>query len=307
MRAIRGNRSFSLVTLGLLVFILLSCAPKKPPYEISNNYSKQNYKRVALLVVRVGNLSRVGCPVPVTLDTDYSVRTPQVGSTFLQYPAKVDVYIEDEDRLRQSLPAYPDYPMHGFTEKVKYYKNITPQIYKAVSGLLTRKGYQVVNVQEAAASWPKKVSEMKVVEIVDALKKDADAVLVLHYADLGYYYGSAGGVSNEIKGFVELNYVAAMFDANTKERLVYYKFDGPYLDTIPRVVSQDPFIKGDPELAKKVKIEGKRGYSYRYAASLSFTEDEIIDFVMRYLCKGVAIGETEESSWKWVGLDEIIP
>jgi len=304
MKTFRSTRLFSLVSLGVLVCILASCAPKKP-YEISTSFNKQKCQRIALLVVRVGNLSRVGRPVPVTLDTDYSVRTPQVGSTFLQYPAKVDVYIEDEARLRQSLPAYPEYTLHGLTEKIRYYKNITPQMYKAVSGLLTEKGYHVVNVKEIAASWPNKISEMKVGEIVDALKKDADAVLIMHYADVGYYYGSAGGFSNESKGFVELEYDVAMFDANTKERVVHYKSSNP---RITKVIEEDPEIKNNPELAKKIKTEGEAGVSYsRHSVSLSFTDDEMIGIVMRYLSKGnnVKIGDSER--WRWTGLDEVIP
>lgn len=322
MKMHQSNRLFSLVTLGVLVCILASCASNPRPYEIINNYNKQKYKRVALLVVRVGNYAHLGCPVPITLDTDYSVREPRSNDGFNltypgQYTAKVDVSIEDEDRLRQSLPTYPDYPLHGVTVKVKYYKNISPHIYKALSGLLTEKGYQVVNAKEIATSWPKKISEMKVSEIVNELKKNADAVLVMHYADVGYYSVFAGGNTSVgsykkfetytrlFEGFVQLNYTVAMFDVNTKERLMHFRSDNPFLDAIPRVIMQDPGLKGS-ELMKKIKTEGSLDLGY-YSVDLSAAEDEVIALVMRYLCKGNNVQKGDSEWWRWAGLDEMIP
>ncbi len=302
----RFNRLLKLFFLGVFLFILSSCATTTN-YEISKNYSKEKYKRIALLVVRVGNLTHNGCPVPIILDTDYSIRTPQVGSTFLQYPAKVDVYIEDEDRLRESLPAYPNYTLHGLTVKVKYFKNITPQIYKTVSGLLAEKGYHVVDVKEVAASWPKKISEMKISEIVEALKKDVDAVLVMHYADIGYYYVWSRDraplidyyawkcAKLELTGFVKLEYVVSMFDAYTKEKVVHYKSNNPLMAT---AMAEDPEIKNNPELAKKIKTEASCD-----RVNHSFTDDEVINFAMRYLSKGIHV--KDRVSWK--GLEEVMP
>lgn len=323
MKTIRGVRPFILLFPAILLFILLSCATTSPPYEISKNYQKQKYQRIALLVVRVGNDSHLGCPVPITVNTDYSTRKPKLDSEFNsispgQYVAKTDVYIEDEDRLRESLPAYPDYaglrPAIRGSWVAKYYKNITPQIYKAVSDLLVQKGYHVVNVKEAAASFPKKASEMKIGEIVDALKKDVDAVLIIHYADIGYYYYRAGrkitgGSEIEMNGFVGLNYVVAMYDAGTKEQLLSFakimSGYGPPMNL--ETIAWDPDIRNDPERAKKITVEGHSDSLARHSKiSHSFSEDEVIGFVMRYLCKGVDI-KTGESSWKWIGLAEIIP
>ncbi len=300
----RCNGMLRVFLFGFFLFILSSCTTT-PTYELSKNYARDKYKRVALLVVRVGNLSRVGGPVPVALDTDYSVRTPQVGSALLQYPAKVDVYIEDEARLRESLPEYPDYPLHGAIEKIKHFKNITPQIYKAVSSLLTEKGYHVVNAKEVAASWRKKISDMKVGEIVDALKKDADAVLVMHYTDVGYYFAFAGGYTRIFEGFVQLNYAVAMFDVNTKERLMHFRSDNPFLDAVPRVIMEDPGVNGS-ELTKKIKTVGSRDLYY-YNVDLSAAEDEVIALVMGYLRRGNNVKKGDSERWKWTGLDEVIP
>ena len=53
-------------------------------YDVSSHYNKLAYKRVGLLVVRVGN--QAGCfpPVPITLQYNYANRHSELPSGFFR-------------------------------------------------------------------------------------------------------------------------------------------------------------------------------------------------------------------------------
>ena len=77
----------------------------------------QNSKKVAILIIRVGNTQAFSPMTCISLKTDYAIRVPKLGT---------DVFIEDEKRLLESVPTYPKYTGNTNEYYIEYFKNIKP-------------------------------------------------------------------------------------------------------------------------------------------------------------------------------------
>ncbi len=287
----------------LALFSFFSCSAFKN-YGISKNYVKSNFNRIGLFVVRVGNLEDV-TPAHITLETDYSIRKPKFvfDDFLLSTKEKVDVYIDEEKRLKESFPNFPYYEYNA-DSKVQFFRNITPEIYGTVQEVLHNKGYQVVNIRALSKNWQTPISEMTINEIIDASKGQFDAILIMHYKDTGPVERSYLQINNS-EGFSGFAYTLSIFSIETKEKLLFLSENSfrPLLWTI----INDPDVRSDPVAKQKLWVEertypsGTSIMHYSYVSS-SFTEDELIQYVLKYMKKGCDI-----KHMKWKGLNAIIP
>jgi len=183
---------------------------------------------------------------------------------------------------------------------------------------LSEKGYQVFNVNEISASWDKPLSEMSLEDIASICGDEADLLLVFHYTDYGdrnYNDQHAKVIS---KGLSVIGYNLAAFDPATKERVLM--FTPQYHLAIYGTLLADPEIKGDPALKAKIKtvnspkadVPFERGYWERTRSSVlvsntqivsfdGFTEDEIIQYAMKYITNGF-----KSAGANIVGLNQVI-
>lgn len=313
----QGRGLHSMVSIRLLLFFLLSsllagCSVQKPVISVAEHYSKAKYKKVGVLVNRMGNIE-FGFPVPITLEMDYANRVPCISGYGSEIP-DVNVYIEDEDRLRESIPDYPEYKPISRFEYMQYYKNITPQIYDNVTNILSGKGYSLIDVKAMAIGWPQPVSEMTVQAIVERLRGTVDILFVLHYMDRGPFKWDDIRSQKEASGFVGLVYTVSMFDTQTLERVLLVESESiaPY-----EAIIGDPSLRADPEISKKIQqtkannFTGRGLYRTWGSVTLAMSEDEIIDLVMNYMRYGLVYDHFYDIS-AWVkttinGLEEIIP
>jgi hypothetical protein len=301
----------------VLIFLFTSGCAGFKTYEIAKDFNKPRHKRVGLLVARMGNRVYSGVSV-ITPQTNYANRIPRSQSTASFSEDFVDVYIEDDNRLRESLPDYPDYSTDGLSnigslrkQYTRYFKNISPQVYESVSRLLTEKDYEVINVKEQSRSWSKPVSEMTIADICAQLQGTVDALLVLHYMDVGDSYLYT--VTNESKdtGFSALSYTISMFDVASRERLLFFRPLFPY--RIGVAMAHDPEIISNPALKDKILLletTERHGLASTTNTTFSYSlsDEEIIHLTMKYVCHGITyrvngVPGTQE----WKGLDTVVP
>lgn len=309
--------------LGVILALLLpaACLAAAPEQKPAVAFDKGKYPRIGLLVTRMGGAGW-GSPTDITLRTDYANRTAVKN---LDNSKKVDVYIEDEARLKQAVSDYPLLyldkrgGLFKFHSEAKYYQNITPQISQAVSGMLANKGYQVVDVRQAGQEWAKPIAEMTLAEIATALRGTADALLVIHYTDYGDTYFDDQHVKRIEKGLSALHIKVALFDVTSGEKLI--PFRSPYNILVRVVLPNDRDILADPELKKKLRVIDnppadfvyERGFSEREFKGVLFTgtrltvydfsAEEILRYALKCLRKGFVGGR--ENSWE--GLESAIP
>lgn len=311
------------ILLGVIFAFLLPavCLAAAPAQKSPAKFDKAKYLRVGLLVTRMGGAGW-GVPADITLKTDYGNRTAVKN---LDNSKKVDIYIEDEARLKQAVPDYPLLyldkrgGLFRFHSEAKYYNNVTPQIWQSVSAMLTEKGYQVIDVRQASQGWTQPLAATTLAEAAAALKGTADALLVIHYTDYGDTYFDDQHIKRIEKGFSALYCKAAMFDITTGEKLI--PFRSSYNILIRVVLPNDRRITADPELKKKIRtIDNppagfvyERGFSEREWKGVLFTgtrltvydfsAEEILQQALKCLRKGFAGGP--ENSWE--GLESAIP
>jgi hypothetical protein len=315
----RKPRFFFIIFILFVPFLLMSCAATRKNLEVSPSFNKSHYKTIGLLVVRVG----CQCPAGVswaipTLKTDYANRSPQmikIGAFSSDPP--VPVYIEDETRLKQSFPFYPrttEKPIHSIgwgaplvNDTYEFYGNLTPQMYGTVSNVLKNKGYTVVDIRMASEAWKKPVSEATVEEIIQQSGSLADAILIIQYMDVGSTTSSllldSSAFSNSA-GLSNIEYNVSLFDTKTKERVFSFSKDG--LGSLTYVIIHDPDIVNDPAKRSKIssQITGNPTGGESEIITLSFTNEEMVGFLMKYIAKGVP---GEKGRQKWTGLEEAIP
>ena len=286
--------------IALLCFALaLHGCTSSLQYDVSSHYNKLAYKRVGLLVVRVGN--QAGCfgPVPITLQYNYANRLSEKPSGFFVKSDTHDVYLEEEGRLRESLPSYP-YCSHLVDGSyVKFFGNITPQLSSHIGQLLGGKGYEVVDLRKIATAWDKPISEMTVDELLGRSRGTVDAVFILHYSDRGDFLVKREGYERASgTGFSHILYAGAMFDVATKERTL--SFDPRFLSSrnIVEAIAHDPEILADPARRGKVIASDKEGEPTR----ILFSDEEVVQLAAKYICHGAKWGWNE-----WTGLDVIVP
>lgn len=298
------------------VIALCGCAAFKS-VEISKNYNKPAHRRVALLVARMGNRTYSGVSV-VSYATNYAARIPKAQSAGSFSEDYIDVYIDDEARLKESLPQYPRYESAALSnigsarkESMEYFANITPQVYDAVAGLLKEKGYEVSDVRELSKGWEKPFSEMTVGEIAARLKGTVDALAVFHYMDIGNSYLYAVTIEKKDVGFSGLAYTMSMFDVATGERLLFFR--PLFATSIGVTMAADPEITTNPAYKGKYRLDtavdtGWVRSTQQSSFSHSFSTDEIVGFVMRYLTRGFkAFSKETNQPIEWQGLAQVIP
>lgn len=298
-----------LIIILLIIFWFAACSTLTNPYVISESFIKSNYKRVGLLVTRMGYPKLALSPI--TLNTDYSIRIPKTDINIYPYPPKeqIDVYIEDESRLRESLPNYPYFEKTRL-EKAKYYRNITPQLFQNVQYVMEKKGYQVLDVVEFSKKWPKPISEMTIDEILSSLSGIVDALFVVHYIDQGDREYDDLAHKAKFSGFTHLHYTVSMFSASTKERILYFHED---CGQIHQAIANDPDIKNDPENRDRIKYNKGTsfpGTKYYNSLELDFSDEEIIKYVMKLMRTGTTFrvysGDLSFVA-EWKSLESLIP
>lgn len=305
---------FTAVFVGLLL-TMNGCAGFRS-YEVSKNFNKDQHRRVGLLVTRVGN-DAFSVVAPITLQTDYSRRVPKTQSTMGLSEDSVDVYIEDENRLRESIPSYPKFnsaPLANIgslrEQSEEYFRNITPELYTAIAEVFSEKGYEVVDVRKFANTWEKPLSEMTVGQIATHLANKADSLAVFHYTDvantfLSYIPPGGGRHTESNKGFAAISYTLSMFDTNTKEELVFFRVVWPYY--IQKVAASDQNILNDPRYQGRIEVKEDSHNASLWKTSTSvinnnLTDDELLQIALNYICHGVTFVGSE-----WRGLDTVIP
>ncbi|PKL38860.1 MAG: hypothetical protein CVV44_08300 [Spirochaetae bacterium HGW-Spirochaetae-1] len=286
-------------------------------FEIAGDFNKQHYKKIGILVVRMGNQVYSGVS-HITLQTNYANRTCKSQSTMGISEDFVDVYIDDDTRIKESIPDYPRYKPASLSnlgavrkEENNYYRNITPQLTKGLVHFMSKKGYEAVDVRALAKKWDRSLSEMTVQEILDRVKGNVDSLLVFHYMDIGDTYLYIVTSESRVTGFSSISYTTAMFDAKTGQRQLFFKPLFPYV--IPTVLANDPLIQNDPAQRDKVSIEegvGSSGVSTYPTKTIRVTlsDEEMIQHVIRYICYGIKFrAKDAQYDTEWKGLDMMIP
>jgi hypothetical protein len=311
-----------------LIFLFLASGCSTPPkyFDVSPNYSKTRLKTMGILVVRVGgqhtfNMS-MALPTP---KTDCANRVPKTASPAFDGgfgPPPIPVYIEEENRLRESFPFYPKTSnephrtlMGSYT--TEFYANLTPRFYAMVENILKRKGYATVDIKNASKTWAKPISESRVEEIIDNALPAADALLVLQYMDIGKSYSvEYAGINNRLerRGYMDIEYNVAIFDCKTKERVLSFCKD--HFAALVVAMENDPDIMSDPLKRGKIRSDTQSssdniGFTKHSAESRSisvaFTDEELIDFLVKYIEKGIVYDLKGWGRVKWTGLDELLP
>jgi hypothetical protein len=219
--------------LGALVAVCACSAPSR--YYLADNFAKQRLHRVGLLVNRVASLYP-GDMGRISVDTDYARRVPRKPSYSGVSEEHINVYIEDDGRLHESVPNYPAFQVRASAssrEQASYFGNLSPELQAAVQQALVAKGYEVVDLRALMGKWSPPFTEMTVGRILAQLGGTVDAVLIVHYVDVqnySYYFRRCGSCEPESHieaGFSKLHYTMSMFDVSTRERvLVYHEKDG---------------------------------------------------------------------------------
>ena len=280
-----------MLLLAVLVSLLsmIGCASNAAErnYGVSPRYAQARPGRVAVLVTRVGN-ERLHPMTEITGDFDYA-RTET---------GEIDVYVEEEKRLRTSIPDYPLLPCHvdlllnNCAARQEMFANITPRLQATVESVLAARGFQVQNLRAIAGAWPNKLSSMKIRDIVAHARASADAVFVFHYRDYGGFAAGTRALGTAIgEGFTGLAYEGALFDTATGERLLAF---GDRRFNVVLALASDPSLKGRVV---------KKGDS---VTEVNIPLDEVVERALIYLRDGTTY-QTDSGEQKVDGLVKLIP
>ncbi len=311
------RRTFILILsifLSLFFFYGCSLQNRYHQYELSKTFDKTKFKRVGLLVLRMGNINE-GFLAPITTMTDYSIRTPKREIGMVTMKEWVDVYIDDDRRLTESFPNYP-YIRSGQDGWSKFYRNISTEVFEVVKDVLVEKDYQVSDIKQLSRSWSKPLSEMTINDILRSSQQDFDALFVLHYIDVGEYF--IRGMPQPEAGFTELWYTIAMFDTKHGERVLNFRQGNFGLSqNFLLAMRNDPKISSDPVARSKITIDrsiyrppflAERGRTKSTFVKSSFTSEEILGFVLQYVKDGCKFEfDITDTTENWTGLRKLIP
>jgi hypothetical protein len=294
--------------------------------DVSPNFNKTRYKTIGVLVVRVGCQDPFGVSMAMPgLETDYSNRSPKPATLGLDGgigELPVPVYIEEENRLKESFPSYPRTSKEPFRTRIgsyvtEFHANLTPQFYAMVENVLKRKGYGTVDIRKASETWKKPLSESRVKEIIDNSLSVADALLLIQYMDIGKTSSSESiGLSYKVErhGYMDMEYNVAIFDCRTKERVLSFYKD--HFAAFGVAVENDPDILSDPAKLNRIKSDARSstdniGFTKHTveirSILLDFTEEEMVGFLLKYIEKGIVYDLKGLGRVKWTGLDELLP
>lgn len=291
--------------------LLIGCGSTANHFHVSAGFDKADINRVGLLVTRVGCQLPLGVSqVPISLGWDYSIRKPQIAEVGAEGDIRnhpVPVYIEEKLRLYDAFPFYPKtapepVPLLDKFYYTEFYGNLTPFIYRAVGLVLEEKAYTVVDAREVSRKWEKPIAEMKMEEIVRSLSKDADALLVIHYMDVGTTAAQEGEITHVDRGLTDIEYSLALFDCKTKERLVLFSKD--HAPSFKTALSKDPIVMMNPQFKGKVVVKDDPNGR---AVVVGLSPKEQVRFLTTYISRGLTYNLEEIGPVKWTGIAEIIP
>ena len=273
-----------LIPLFLIIIVLNSCAGSMG-YTIKDDYNKDTYKRIGLIVIRIGTKYPYNSPEEITLQTDYSIKDLSTAK---------DINIEDQAIIKEALITYPSF--EEFTV-LNYFKNITSRIYESFHSVLSEKGYDIYNTEELLDTMDKNISDMNVTQIIDSIKSDVDAIVIVHYVDIGQVNAQAV----HLNGFNGLLYRIAMFDVNTNEIVLSYAVHHNHFSLLDSYAN-------DPELASKVTVQ-KDIFGDFTGVSHTLTEDEKLDSTLKYMMNGLEknFSFSNKGSSSWQGLITLFP
>ena len=274
-------RSFSTrcaIYVGIILnlFLFSGCAVLQSS-QVSPNFDKNKFKRVGLLVCRVGSFHS-GVIAPIVLETDYSNRIPkrELSAGMLYLKEHKDVYIETDSRVKESFPDYPR--IRNAYMRETFFKNITPDIYRVVEACLSSKRYLVTDVAGASRAWNKPLSEMAVAEIM---------------------------------------YNFSIFDLSTNERVLYFNSRWPYPFIIEAIHKDPSVPAGTivkEKVSDSSSDKGKAGSTReRYVYKHTLSSDEITGYALKYMRYGFPPGSGSEfrpgltTGWLPPSLESLIP
>ncbi len=260
-----------LISLVVLSFVLLSLSDSGMLWA-KKKISVASYLKIGILVNRMTN-KIVYSPMPkTTLKTDYGIRQPT---------NNINVYIDHPKRLSESAPDYPRYTGSSVRLALNYYKNFTPVFTKGIKTWFSGKGFNSVDFRKFAGENGINFSEMTVKAILGVSMDQIDALLILHYMDIGNFYVNTQGVKATNLGLGSVLYSIAMFDVKKQKRLFYYSSMFPL--SIENVFFHDDAIMNNPQLKKKLNIELRDEKVYM---THSFTDDELSKQLVHYFING---------------------
>jgi hypothetical protein len=260
----------------LIIFI---CILSVNSFLHAEEVTCQQKKRVAILIVRVGNVQAFSPMSSISIKkTDYSLRKPGLGK---------DVFIETDKRLMEVIPDYPKFPGYNSNYKVEFFKNISSEITGIVKKTYLDKGYDVVDLKKMSESWDKPYSEMSLGEIITTLKPNVDFLFILHYMDIGN--SSVISPVYEIKAsnsrFTSLLYTCTMLDIQ-KEKKIFSYTPITGLAVIPSLV-YNPDIMISEDLRPRIKVQcTKRGSNNYSFVTHDFSDEELISILLGIIING---------------------
>lgn len=264
-----------LISVVVFVSLLLSLSKGNTLFA-KKKITANQYRKVGILVNRMGN-DLVYSPMPrITLKTDYSIRKPTQGT---------NVYIDEKKRLSESVPNYPLYTGSTTDHVLQYYKNFSPGITKGVTAFFNQMGYESKDFRTMGKEMNIPFSEMSIKSILNACNGKIDALFILHYIDIGSFLVQKEGIQSKNRGFGSVLYSIAMFDVKKQKRLLYYSPIFPI--NIENSLAHDVDIINNLESRGKIKIDCQgKGKNLETNVTHSFTDDELINHIIRIILYG---------------------
>ena len=257
--------------LVVLVYVLLSLSEAGLLWA-KKKISAAEYRRIGILVNRMTNKTVI-VPMPkTTLETDYAIRQPT---------RKANIYIDHPKRLAESVPNYPLYTGSSSGLTLNYYKNFTPAFTRGLVSWFSAQGYEGVNFRKIAGEMNIDFPELSVNAILEKCVDKIDALIILHYMDIGNFYVNKKGVKSKNLGFGSLSYSIAAFDVKNRKRLFYFSKMFPL--SIVNVFFHDAAIMNNPQFADKLKVELSDD---KVHTTHSFSDDELSTQLTRYIIHG---------------------
>ncbi len=275
----KSIKPFFLKTILIVILVFFSiCGFTNNNFGSDKQINAQNSKKVAILIIRVGNTQAFSPMTRISLKTDYAIRVPKLGT---------DVFIDNDKRLLESVPTYPKYTGNTNEYYIEYFRNITPDIFNGVKSGFKQKGYEVFDMKKLSETWSKPFSEMTVKEIISATENNVDFLFILHYMDIGN--SNVNSKFHRIKathsGFTSLIFSYSMFDIQKQKKLFSYS---PLLGfaSIPAII-YNPEIMNNPDLRKRITVNCQKEFDENTTyITHNFTDNELIKLLINNILNG---------------------